>query len=185
MDDDDIREGLRAGDLDRAFRLLRSRYGGLVYHVCRDVLRNDSLVEDASQEAFAKAYRDRARLAAADSVKAYFSAIARNAALDMLRKARRRRALDHEHEHEQHDGEAFVTPRFAPAVEPAESAALRECLEAMDPITRDAFCLHFQDGLPWHDVAIVVDLPIDTIRMRVTRALVPLRHCILAKGVTP
>ena len=91
MDDDDIREGLRAGDLDRAFRLLAERYRGLVFRVCYAVLPNRAIAEEAMQETFAKAFRKRRRLASADSVKAYLLRIARNTALDVQRKARRRR----------------------------------------------------------------------------------------------
>ncbi len=181
MDDDDIREGLRAGDLDRAFRLLAERYRGLVFRVCYAVLPNRAIAEEAMQETFAKAFRKRRRLASADSVKAYLLRIARNTALDVQRKARRRRDLDRHHG----DPEGGVVTAPAPGLEAAEVTALLDCLDALEPATRTALLLHHWEDRSWHEIAEAVKLPIDTIRMRATRVLRDLLACLAGKGVAP
>lgn len=182
-DDDDIREGLRAGDLDCAFRTLRERHGKGIYRVCYSMLQHRDLADDAMQEAFAKMYRKRRRLAGADSIKAYVLQIAKNTARDMLRKAGRRRTLDLEHQGG--EPEVAVTPGLSPSVEPAESAALQECLAAIDPATREALFLLHRDEMPWRDIATAVGVPADTIRMRVARVLKALKECLQRKGIEP
>lgn len=135
------------------------------------------------QEAFAKMYRKRRRLTDADSIKAYALQIAKNTARDMLRKARRRRTLDREHQGGEPEG--AVTPGRSPSVEPAENAALQECLDAIEPATRQALFLFHGDEMPWRDIATSVGVPVDTIRMRVARVLKALKECLQSKGIEP
>jgi RNA polymerase sigma-70 factor (ECF subfamily) len=181
VDDDDIREGLRAGDVDRAFRLLGDRYRAPVFRTCYAVLQNRAIAEEALQETFAKAFRKRRRLAAADSLKAYLLRIARNTALDVQRQAQRRRGLDRHH----HDGEVGVTAAASPGLEPAEATALIDGLDALEPTTRTALLLHHWEERSWQEIADVVGLPVDTIRMRAARVLRDLLACLKGKGVAP
>ena len=181
MDDDDIREGLRAGDADRAFRLLADRYRAAVFRVCYAVIQNRAIAEEAMQETFAKAFRKRRRLASADSVKAYLLRIARNTALDVQRKAQRRRGLDRHHG----DPEAPVVTAPSPGLEVAEVTALLDCLDTLEPATRTALLLHHWEERSWQEIAEVVKLPVDTIRMRAARVLRDLLTCLAGKGVAP
>lgn len=180
-DDDDLREGLRAGDLDRAFRVLRDRHGGALYRACFAIVHNGAIAEEAVQETFAKAFRQRRRLADADSLRAYLLQIAKNTARDLMRTTQRRRAIDRDRP----TVEADTTSTALPGVEAVESAALYDCLELLTPTTRQALFMHHQDATPWQDIAAAVGLAIDTIRMRVKRALRDLRECLEGKGVTP
>lgn len=180
--DDDIRDGLLAGDLDPAFRILRERYGNSIYRVCYSILRQDDLADDAMQEAFTKMYRKRRRLAGATSIKAYAAQVAKNTALDMLRIAKRRRSLDREHHGDEPETAVSIE---SPNLEHAETAALQECLDEIDPPTRQALILFHRDEVPWQDVAATVGVPADTIRMRVTRVLKALKACLERKGIDP
>lgn len=181
MDDADIREGLRAGDAEHAFRLLTERYRAQVFRVGYAVLQNRAIAEEALQETFAKAFRQRRRLASADSVKAYLLRIARNTALDLRRTAQRRRGLDQQHGAAER-GQA-TSPPAGP--EAAEVTALLDCLDTLDPTTRTALLLHHWEERSWQEIADVVKLPVDTIRMRATRVLRDLLTCLKGKGVAP
>lgn len=180
MEDDDIRQGLRAGDTDAAFRLLSQRYRVLVFRACYQILQNRAIADEAAQECFAKAFRKRRHLVKADSIKAYLLRIARNTALDLQRKANRRRGLDRSH---REPGESTVIPPAPPTVEPAEATALYDCLDALDEPTRTALLMQHWEGRSWQEIATVVELPVDTIRMRATRALRDLLACLRRKGV--
>jgi|GEM_PF-3051351 len=179
VEDDDIREGLRSGDLDHAFRVLRTRYGEDVYGVCKAVLRDPLLADDARQDTFGKVFQKRKHVAAADSIAGYLMKMARNVAIDLYRKNARRRQLGQRHADDRAEG--IVLPTGAPVVEPAELAALNACMNQLDPTVREALQMH-ADGLPWQHIAAAVDLPIDTIRMRVTRCLPGLQACIKGKA---
>ncbi|MEZ4401323.1 MAG: sigma-70 family RNA polymerase sigma factor [Kofleriaceae bacterium] len=183
MEDDDIRQGLRAGDVDDAFRILIERHGAAARAVCLVLLRDVAAAEDALQDAFAKAYRKRRRLAAANSLGAYLRRIAERTALDVLRRDKRRRRLARD----KGAGAAEVasTQYQIPLVEPADAAALLACLDQLEAKTRLAVLRFFQDETPWQDIAREVGLEVDTIRMRATRSLKSVRLCLESKGVTP
>ncbi|MBK9034649.1 MAG: RNA polymerase sigma factor [Myxococcales bacterium] len=182
MDDDDIRAGLRDGDVDGAFRLLRARHGGPVFRACLARLRDPTLAEEAMQDAFVNAFRKRRQLAAADSVRGYLLGIAGNVAVDMLRKAQRRTRLARAN---QVVADEERTPPGTPAdAEPAAVAALYDCLDQLEPGTRTAVFMHYRDARPWQEIATAIGVPVDTVRMRVKRVLKDLRACLKAKGVT-
>ena len=182
MDDDDIRAGLRAGDVDGAFRALRERHGGPVYRACLARLRDHALAEEAMQDAFVKAFRKRGQLAAAASLRGYLLGIASNTAVDVLRKAQRRARLARANQ--DLAGEDAAMTATAVEAEPAELVALYDCLDHLEPKTRAAVFMHYRDERSWHEIATAIGVPIDTVRMRVRRVLKDLRACMKAKGVS-
>lgn len=183
VEDDDIRDGLRAGDLERAFRTLRERYGRAVYRGCLFVLRDPVAAEDAQQETFVKAFKKRQQLAEAESLVGYLMQMAKHTAIDVQRRDARRRRIDRERNGGEPAAVVAVGDGGEADADPAEAQALRECLDELDPTTRQGVVMWHYDELPWQVIAEAVDLPIDTIRMRVTRALAGLRRCIEKKKV--
>jgi RNA polymerase sigma-70 factor (ECF subfamily) len=181
VDDDDIREGLRAGDLDRAFRLLAERYRGLVFRVCYTVLPNRAIAEEAMQETFAKAFRKRRRLASADSVKAYLLRIARNTAT--RRPAQGPTPARPSIATTAPRGRVVTAP--APGLEAAEVTRCSTASTPSSPRPAPRCCLHHWEERSWHEIAEAVKLPIDTIRMRASRVLRDLLACLAGKGVAP
>lgn len=178
VEDADLRRGLAEGDLNPAFRRLREQYGRSIYGVCMQVLRDPALAEEAMQDTFARAYRKRSKLAAADSLSAYLLKMARNIAIDHHRTRARRATIDRAQRHE------APAPAEGPtAIEPAVRDALADCLDGLEPTTRLAVIMHHRDDQPWQEIAAIVDLPLDTIRMRAKRALAALVDCLTGKGV--
>ncbi len=183
MDDDDLRTRLRAGDT-AALGLLRERHGEAIYGACYRVLRNHAETEDTVHEALLLAWRYRTKVAAAASIRSYAVEIGKNAARDHIRKSARRSDL---------------VRANAAALEPEPSAgddmdrstrdALGRCLTALeaDPRTYRSVLMRIQDEASWSDIAKAIAPPleeVDTIRMRVTRALRALRDCMEGQGVS-
>lgn len=179
MEDDDLRRGLAAGD-NWAFRLLRERHGRAVYGVCFQVLRDPAWAEDATQDTFTRAYRKRDKLAAADSLAAYLLKMAHNISIDHHRTRARRATIDRARRAEP------PPPADGPAaIEATVQVALDDCLDGLEPTTRLAVVMHHRDDRPWQEIAAIVELPVDTIRMRAKRALTALGDCLAGKGVEP
>ncbi len=183
VDDDDIRGRLRAGDVV-ALQLLRQRHGEAMHDACFKILHHDSHAEDAVADALLLAWRYRDRVASADSVRSYVVQIGRNVAYDVIRKAARRRGLERANA-------ASLEPDGAvdaAGIERAAHAALVECLDAIgDTRTRLALTMRISEDRPWAEVAEALAPPleaVDTMRMRVKRALRALRACLASKGVT-
>lgn len=60
----------------------------------------------------------------------------------------------------------------------ARLAALRACLDELQPRARQALELHYRDGLAWRDVAAQVDLRPNGVKTLAQRARTALRSCI-------
>lgn len=178
--DDDIRAALGRGDLERAFALVRQHHGPQVYTRCFHILGDHAQADDALQEALVVGFRKRAQLAKVDSIRAWMMRVAINKALDALRRNRRQRVkLERQ---AQLDAAGEGAGVLADGLGAFDRARLDECLAALDPVTRAAVLLRYEDELPWEDIAETVGLPVDTIRMRVQRgALRSLRGCLAGK----
>jgi RNA polymerase sigma-70 factor (ECF subfamily) len=113
-----------------------------VYAYVATLLRDRSAAEDVTATAFERAYRKRNTfMARRGSPRAWLFGIARNAALDELRRRQRTTALDSE-------PEAVDTEPVAELAEVAlQRAAVRQALAALSPRERDLVALKFHGGL--------------------------------------
>lgn len=141
-----------------------------VYAYVASLLRDRSAAEDVTAAAFERAYRKRERFSARrGSPEAWVFGIARNAALDELRRLKRRAALGEE--------PADVwTP--GPDVE-AERAFTREevraALAGLEPCDRDLVALKFAGGLSNGEIARVLGISESNVGSRLHRAVEKLR----------
>ncbi len=89
VDTDTDRPGERG---DAAFELLFTHCSRRLGVFIAQLVRDRDLADDVLQETFASAFRDRDRLGAVERPEAWLFGIARNRALDALRRNRRARA---------------------------------------------------------------------------------------------
>jgi RNA polymerase sigma-70 factor (ECF subfamily) len=141
-----------------------------VYGYVASLLRDRAAAEDVTAQAFERAYRKRRSFRAArGSSEAWIFGIARNAALDELRKRKRRAGLHG-------DLEDVSGP------EPAEYAELtlrretvRAALATLDPHEREIVSLKFAGGLGNAEIAKVLRISETNAGTRLHRALEKLR----------
>jgi RNA polymerase sigma-70 factor (ECF subfamily) len=172
--------GPTGGGLDEgAFRELVRAHHRLVYAICFQVLRRAEDAEDAAQEAFLKAYRNRAELRDRDTATGWLARIARNAALDAVRRrARRQQLADELTEREEERGEeAGAAPRAEP-VFGDEKEKLARALGELSEEDGLVVTLRFIDGLTPQEIAGRLGEKPGTIRVRLHRALKRLREAL-------
>jgi len=138
-------------DADAAFEELYRSSRDDVYAYVAGLLRDRSAAEDVAAQAFERAYRRRRTFnPARGSRRAWLFGIARNAALDELRRRPRRAQLAAEPEDE----------ALAPAHEAAEvavrRAALRAAIAGLEPRERELVALKFFAGLTNGEIAGVI-----------------------------
>jgi|SRR5690242_4761878 RNA polymerase sigma-70 factor, ECF subfamily len=141
-----------------------------VYGYVASLLRDRAAAEDVTAQAFERAYRKRRSFRATrGSSEAWIFGIARNAALDELRKRKRRAGLHG-------DLEDVSGP------EPAEYAELalrretvRAALATLDPHEREIVSLKFAGGLGNAEIAKVLRISESNAGTRLHRALEKLR----------
>jgi RNA polymerase sigma-70 factor (ECF subfamily) len=122
-----------------------------VYAYVATLLRDRSAAEDVTATAFERAYRKRNTfMARRGSPRAWLFGIARNAALDELRRLQRVAALDS-------DPEAVGSEPVAELAEVAlQRAAVRQALASLTPRERDLIALKFHGGLTNAELARVL-----------------------------
>jgi RNA polymerase sigma-70 factor (ECF subfamily) len=161
-----------AGDItEESFESLYERTFPKVYAYAHSVLHDRAAAEDVTALAFERAYRKRRGYRPArGSADAWIFGIARNAALDELRRRKRRATLD-----------AEPADLAAPAAdEHAEQALRRETVRAalatLDPRERDLVALKFQAGLSNAEIARVLGLSESNAGTKLHRTITKLRE---------
>ena len=148
----------RRGDL-HAFEVLVRRYQGDVWRLAFHLLHDEPLAEDATQEAFVRAYRFLPRYRGDSKFLTWLFSIARNCALDELRRAGRRRKVA--------DKLEAQPPRAQ--LDQGTAIEVREAVESLPMDLREPIVLIDMLGATYRDVATMLDIPEGTIKSRVHR----------------
>lgn len=181
-DDAGLLERLRAGD-EHAFELLVRTYTGRLLAVTRRLLRNEEDARDAVQEAFVSAFRSLAGFQGSSQLSTWLHRIALNAALMKLRTQRRRpeESIDDLLPRYQDDGhhvERFVswTDRADRALERRETCAyVRQCIDRLPDAHRTVLMLRDIEGMETPDIAEMLGISPNAVKIRVHRARQALR----------
>jgi RNA polymerase sigma-70 factor, ECF subfamily len=141
-----------------------------VYAYVASLLRDRSAAEDVTAQAFERAYRKRSSYRTRRGPReAWLFGIARNAALDELRRRKRRAALEA-------DPEDTMAPSAEDHAELAERRELvRAAMATLDGAERDLVALKFSGGLPNAEIARVLGISETNVGTRLHRTLTKLR----------
>jgi RNA polymerase sigma-70 factor (ECF subfamily) len=153
------------------FEALYERTFPRVYAYVASMLRDRSAAEEVTAQAFERAYRKRSSYRAGrGSPEAWLFGIARHAALDELRRLKRRAPL-----------EADPEDLSAPAPEDhAEGVVRRETVRAalagLEPRDRDLVALKFQGGLSNAEIGRVLGMSESNVGTKLHRTMGKLRE---------
>jgi RNA polymerase sigma-70 factor, ECF subfamily len=147
---------LEAADGDRlALSSFVRRTQADVWRFCAHLV-DPQAADDLTQEVYLRAMRTIPRFRGDASARTWLLAVARNVAADEIRRRQRRRRLP--------EPEAGDVPDESGLV------ALRELVDSLDDDRREAFVLTQVLGWSYADAAAACDVPVGTIRSRVSRA---------------
>ncbi len=180
-------EAARGGDVE-SFNSLVLRYQGLVYNLAYRTLSDAEDAADASQEAFFSAYRALASFRGG-SFKSWLLRIVVNACYDALRRRQRRPTDSLEALLEQPSGEQVLPdPSAGPepiALSAETAAAIQDGLARLSPDNRLAVVLCDVQGSSYEEAATVLDVPIGTVKSRLSRGRAQLRDFLASRGELP
>jgi RNA polymerase sigma factor (sigma-70 family) len=163
-----IAEAPREAEL--AFEQLYRTSRDDVYAYAAGLLRDRSAAEDVTATAFERAYRKRSRFdPERGSARAWLFGIARNAALDELRRRRRQIAI----------GAEPVDPGSMAGVDPERlerRLLLAEAMRALPPRDRELVALKFFAGLGNSEIARVIGASETNAGTRIHRVVEKLRE---------
>ncbi|WP_158861853.1 sigma-70 family RNA polymerase sigma factor [Leifsonia sp. AG29] len=161
--------GLRSGEVDAIERMYQ-RWGRLVYSLALRSLGNASDAEDVTQQVFVAAWQgrqsfdpERAKLAT------WLMAITRHKIVD-AHEARVRR---------QRELEALMEAVYLQSLnwtdQIADSVAMTQELERLEPVPQQIMRLAFYDRLTHTQIAAKLGLPLGTVKSHIRRSLLRLR----------
>jgi RNA polymerase sigma-70 factor (ECF subfamily) len=154
-----------------AFEALYRRAFPRVYGYVATLLRDRAAAEDVTAQAFERAYRKRRSFRASrGSEEAWLFGIARNAALDELRRRKRRAKLEADSE----DVAAIGLEEQADHA--LRRQTVRSALAQLDPRELELIALKFAGGLSHDEIARVVGISPSNAGTRLHRTLEKLRR---------
>lgn len=172
--DNDLVVAAAHGDV-AAFADVVKRHQGAVRAFLRRLCHDAGLADDIAQETFVQAHKALAGFRGEGSVRSWLMGIAWHRFLSDRRRVRRsREQLD------EHDVAAAVSPR---GVERTERSVERDVQRAMSVLSDDeraAIAACFANELTHEEAAVVLGMPLGTLKSHVARAKEKLRAALHA-----
>ncbi|WP_375461160.1 sigma-70 family RNA polymerase sigma factor [uncultured Enterovirga sp.] len=159
-----------------ALRSLYDRDAGFLAGIALRIVKRPEVASDVLHDAFLDIWRgastyDPSRGAA----RAWIVSVVRHRALKAVRRSGRETELDPAVSEQVPDD----TPdAFASLALSQEGAALRVCLEQLEPSRRTVILLAYVDGLSQSEIARRLGAPLGTIKAWTRRSLTSLRECL-------
>lgn len=162
LDDAALVARAKAGDR-KAFTELVRRHRSAVYRICYRILGNREDAEDATQEAFIRAYDRLDTFQERSAFRTWVFRLTVNVSLNELDRARRKRSLPLEPEAVR----SVPSPEASPEADLLKSEALsrlHEALQLLPPNHRAAIVLHDLEDLTWEEAAASLGVPEGTAK---------------------
>jgi RNA polymerase sigma-70 factor, ECF subfamily len=170
-----------ARDREAAFHLLVQRYHRRLFAVCVRVLGSAEDAEDAVQETFVKLARHAEGFRGDARLSTWLYRVARNVCLDRVRHDARRPSTPIDD-----FAAAGIEPRQEDGIDGrVDAMVVRDALAGLDERSRQLLLLVAVDGLTYAEAAEVADLPVGTVKSRVSRARVRLGQLLAPEAEAP
>lgn len=181
---------LRAGD-EESFDTIVRRYRGCLMATARRMLGNDHDAQDAVQEAFSSAFISIGSFRGDSSISTWLHRIVVNAALMQLR--RRRRCAEVAIDDLSPPFETLACVAWAAELPHRTSehwsearemrAAIKRSIDQLRPIYRSVLWLRDMEDLSINEVAAILKLNANTVKIRLRRARQTLKNLLDREGL--
>ncbi|MDE2127513.1 MAG: sigma-70 family RNA polymerase sigma factor [Armatimonadetes bacterium] len=147
------------------------RYRDRIVHVAATVLRNPREAEDVAQEAFIKAFRQIGQFRAESGFYAWLYRIVVNLCLDKMRR-----------KHVTAEVSLDAAPPALAASSPDldKKILVQQLLNSLSPTIRAALLLRDVEGFDYAEIAVLLEIPVGTVRSRLNAARKQFRQRWLA-----
>src|SRR5271155_1486059 len=174
VDDRELVQKAQHGDKD-AFEVLVAKHQGRVFAVAGGILRNREDVEDIAQQVFVKAFFSLKRFDQRAAFSTWLYKITVNECWDLLRK-KKARPLVYESDLSEDQARQFEASGERRGTEPDISQKLEarqrveRLLSGLDPRDRMMLVLKEVEGFAVEEIAQILDLNANTVKVRLFRA---------------
>ncbi len=160
-------ERMRSGDRSALHEVYES-YIGYIYTIVLQTVSNREDAEDVTSEFFMKLWRLADTYREGKGHRAWMAAIARNMAVDLLRKTKREVLTE------------VVTEDASDVSVEKEVIAdmsLRQALDSLKPGEREVVHLKIMGEMTFQEIADILKIPLGTVTWRYQNAIRKLRRC--------
>jgi RNA polymerase sigma-70 factor (ECF subfamily) len=176
---------LRRGDLNALSELI-ARYQNRLYRYVLRMVRQPAEAEDLFQQTWLKVVEKIRSFDGSRNFDAWLFTLARNLAIDHLRRIRPQ-SLDEplaDSEHGDTVADRIPSRDHAPfdrALATERRTQISEAMAALPMTYREVLTLRFEDGMKIKEIAQVTGMPVSTVKTRLRRALEQLRYALEAR----
>lgn len=169
---------------ERALREVIDTYGGAVYGIARRVISESNMAEEVAQDTFLALWRrpgayDPAR----GTLKSFLLGVARNKAIDLVRKEETQRKTKESLKSEIESAPAPL-PSGSDADQLGDSDLMKGALRQLSELQREALVLAYYGGRTYREVAQELDIPEGTAKTRLRDGLIRLKEVLGGSGIT-
>lgn len=183
MVETDLIDASLQGDLD-AFNRLVLEYQDVVFRQARYWVNDEEIAADITQETFIKAFQNLKNFRGG-SFRAWLLRTATHAAIDELRRRKRRPTISIDYEDDDGMDREFAGWMADPEPLPEEIAergqlqeAVQTILEQVKPVYRAAVVLVDLQGLNYEEASDALGVPVGTLKSRLARGRLMMRELI-------
>lgn len=165
----------KAGSEEGFTQIVRD-YGGLVFSIANHFLGSSALAEEIAQEVFLELHRNLRKIESKAHLMSWLRRTATNRCIDASRRSAYR-------------SEVQMPEMFTPAVagtmsDPMLHEQLRKHVVALPEWQRAVVVLRYQEDLDLDEIAGLLNLPLNTVKSRLHRALESLRAAFDRKRIS-
>jgi len=174
---------LVSGGCVKSFEVIYQRMSPRLFAVILRVNSDRAEAEEVLQETFVKVWHSCKQFdPSRGQASHWLTGIARNGAIDSLKRKRARPALkvhtDGEADNPMDDFPSQAAGPFETLAQQQYAAAVRQCLQNLPAEQRQCLTLAFYEGLTHEEVALQMDRPLGTVKSWVRRSLMSLKESL-------
>jgi RNA polymerase sigma-70 factor (ECF subfamily) len=174
---------LRRGDPE-ALGALLERYQNRLYRYLLRLVREPAAAEDLFQQTWIRVAEQVRRYDPRRTFDAWLFTVARNLAIDYLRRYRPE-SLDEPLPSGESREEHIASPAESAldrVIFDERAARLAGAMSGLPTVYREVLTLRFEEEMKLEEIATVLDAPLSTVKTRLRRGLEGLRHKLEAQG---
>lgn len=159
-------------------------YVGYIYRIIYEVLQNKENAEDVTSDFFIRLWDRAQQFKSGSGHKGYLAAIARNMAVDFLRKHKKEELtallqdLGEAAEEEKRESTVFFEDKGSKVEQQVvDRMTIRQALETLKPSERQIVSLKVLGEMTFKEIAAAMDIPMGTVTWKYQNAIKKLRRC--------
>lgn len=175
-------EAARQEHDEKAFAVLIKRYERPLYNFILRMISSPAEAEEIFQETFLRIYKNLDNFRGGASFSPWAYRIAHNLCIDSLRRPGKRIFVELEKDD---SGEFSVLDRMANERSPNPEnelyrrqigQSIQQAVEELPPKLRSVFVMYQYDHFPYEEIAVILEIPLGTVKSRMHSALQQLSH---------